>query len=62
MYGDLTEADGHYGGSKGRRWKVDWDRTPQPIEVKLKCLRGVKDKLPGAHLKTTSLINQSSCV
>ena len=47
MYGDLTEADGHYGGSKGRRWKVDWDRTPQPIEVKLKCLRGVKDKLPG---------------
>ena len=46
MYGDLTEADGHYGGSKGRRWKVDWDRTPQPIEVKLKCLRGVKDKLP----------------
>ena len=40
------EADGHYGGSKGRRWKVDWNRTPQPIQIKLRCLRGVKDKLP----------------
>ena len=50
MYGDLMLADGQYGGSKGRRWKVDWNRTPQPIQIKLKCLRGVKDKLPG---KTT---------
>ena len=56
MYGDLTEADGHYGGSKGRRWKVDWDRTPQPIEVKLKCLRGVKDKLPGTLLEVVTTI------
>ena len=47
MYGDLILADGQYGGSKGRRWKVDWNRTPQPIQIKLKCLRGVKDKLPG---------------
>lgn len=47
MYGDLMLADGQYGGSKGRRWKVDWNRTPQPIQIKLKCLRGVKDKLPG---------------
>ena len=47
MYGDLTFADGQYGGSKGRRWKIDWNRTPQPIQIKLKCLRGVKDKLPG---------------
>ena len=38
-YGDLTEAEGHYGGSKGRRWKVDWDKTPQPIQIKLGCLR-----------------------
>jgi len=47
FYGDLMLADGTYGGSKGRRWKVDWDKTPQPIQVKLKCLRGVRDKLPG---------------
>lgn len=47
MYGDLSMADGEYGGAKGRRWKLDWRRTPQPIQIKLKCLRGVKDKLPG---------------
>ena len=47
MYGELVMADGEYGGSKGRRWKVDWNRSPQPIQVKLKCLRGIKDKLPG---------------
>ncbi len=41
------EADGHYAGSRGRRWKVDWERTPQPVEIKLRCLRGVRDKLPG---------------
>lgn len=46
MYGDLMMADGEYGGSKGRRWKVDWNKSPQPIQIKLKCLRGVKDKLP----------------
>ena len=50
FYGNLTEAEGQFGGSQGRRWKVDWDKTPQPIEVKLKSLRGVKDKLPGASL------------
>ena len=49
MYGDLMMADGQYGGSKGRRWKVDWNRAPQPIQIKLKCLRGVKDKLPGTE-------------
>ena len=47
MYGDLSLADGEYGGAKGRRWKLDWVYTPQPIQIKLKSLRGVKDKLPG---------------
>ena len=46
MYGDLVFADGVYGGSQGRRWKVDWSRAPQPIQIRLKCLRGVKDKIP----------------
>ena len=45
-YGDLLEGDGEYGGSKGRRWRIDWNKTPQPIEVKLRCLRGIKDKVP----------------
>ena len=53
FYGDLMTSEGQYGGSRGRRWKVDWNKTPQPIQVKLKCLRGVKDKLPG---QSTDLI------
>ena len=47
MYGGLDKADGEYGGTKGRRWKLDWDQAPQPIQIKLKTLRGVRDKLPG---------------
>lgn len=59
MYGDLTFADGQYGGSKGRRWKIDWNRAPQPIQIKLKCLRGVKDKLPGSrYVLMVSLYNR----
>lgn len=59
MYGDLILADGQYGGSKGRRWKVDWNRTPQPIQIKLKCLRGVKDKLPaGRYVLMVSLYDR----
>lgn len=58
-YGDLATGDGYYGGSKGRRWKVDWERTPQPIQVKLKSLRGVKDKLPGGrYVVMVSLYNR----
>ncbi|XP_074656241.1 uncharacterized protein LOC141909627 [Tubulanus polymorphus] len=59
MYGDLQVADGDYGGSKGRRWKVDWTKTPQPVQVKLKSLRGVKDKLPGGrYVIVTSLYDR----
>ncbi|XP_015709991.2 orofacial cleft 1 candidate gene 1 protein isoform X1 [Coturnix japonica] len=29
--------------------KVDCSKTPQPIEVHIKCLRGVKDKVPKGH-------------
>ncbi|KAL8561388.1 hypothetical protein ACOMHN_063315 [Nucella lapillus] len=59
FYGDLMTSEGQYGGSRGRRWKVDWNRTPQPIQVKLKCLRGVKDKLPGGrYVLIVSLYNR----
>jgi len=49
MYGDLVFTDGEYDGSKCRRWKVDWIRTPQPIQIKLKCFRGIKNKLPASR-------------
>ncbi|XP_057308593.1 uncharacterized protein LOC130646936 [Hydractinia symbiolongicarpus] len=59
MYGDLIFADGQYGGSKGHRWKIDWNRAPQPIQIRLKCLRGVKDKLPGSrYVLMVSLYNR----
>ena len=52
MYGDLMEVEGMYGGSKGRRWKVDWEKTPQPVQIKLKVMRGVKDKVPGDFMQS----------
>ena len=41
MYGDLILADSQYGGNNGRRWKVDWNKAPQPVQIKLRCLRGL---------------------
>ncbi|XP_072104762.1 uncharacterized protein ofcc1 [Mobula birostris] len=46
LYGDLTEVKKQYNGVQGCRWKVEWSGTPQPAQIHLKCLRGVKDKLP----------------
>jgi hypothetical protein len=35
----------------GRRFRVEWDLTPQPIEMRVHCLRAVKNKLPkGAYV------------
>ena len=41
MYGGLILADSQYGGNNGRRWKVDWNKAPQPVQIKLRCLRGL---------------------
>ena len=46
LYGDLVIADEQYGGARGRRWRVEWTETPQPIQVKINCIRGLKDKIP----------------
>lgn len=35
---------------------MDWSATPQPIQIQLKCLRGVKDKVPqGSYTLKVSL-------
>ena len=34
---------------KGRRWKVDWTKAPQPVQIKIKSLRGIRDKLPASR-------------
>ena len=46
LYGDLLIANEQYGGARDRRWRVEWNRTPQPIQIKINCIRGVKDKIP----------------
>ncbi|XP_045180354.2 uncharacterized protein LOC123539694 isoform X3 [Mercenaria mercenaria] len=59
FFGDLMMTEVQYGGTRGRRWKVDWNLTPQPVQVKLKCLRGVKDKLPrGRYVMMVSLYDR----
>ncbi|XP_069776944.1 uncharacterized protein ofcc1 isoform X2 [Narcine bancroftii] len=57
LYGDLTEVRHHCSGVQGlRRWKVEWAGTPQSIQIQLKCLRGVKNKLPnGKYIVKVSL-------
>ena len=42
----MVIADEQYGGARGRRWRVEWTETPQPIQVKINCIRGLKDKIP----------------
>ena len=46
LYGDLVVADEQYGGARGRRWRVEWTKSPQPIQIKINCIRGLKDKIP----------------
>ena len=49
LYGDLEREHGYYGAIKGRRWKVDWAKAPQPVQIKIKTLRGIRDKLPSSR-------------
>ncbi|XP_078073104.1 uncharacterized protein ofcc1 [Mustelus asterias] len=40
-------------------WIVEWSGTPQPVQIQLKCLRAVKDKLPkGQFILRISLCGQ----
>ncbi|XP_076802649.1 uncharacterized protein LOC143446753 isoform X2 [Clavelina lepadiformis] len=59
FFGDLVFADSQYGGSKGRRWRVEWTKTPQPIQIKLRCVRGIRDKVPkGRYVLMVSLYDR----
>ena len=48
-YGQLTVADGIYGGTKRRRWRLDWSHTPQPLQIRIDALRGLCDKAPAGR-------------
>ncbi|XP_055490759.1 uncharacterized protein ofcc1 isoform X4 [Leucoraja erinacea] len=59
LYGDLTEVNHQYDGVQDCHWKVEWSGTPQPVHIQLKCLRGVKDKLPkGWYILRVSLLSR----
>ncbi|MBN3321004.1 OFCC1 protein, partial [Atractosteus spatula] len=45
-YGELTESGTQSNGEQGLRWQVGWRKAPQPVEIQIRCLRGVRDKLP----------------
>uniref|UniRef100_A0A8D2LZI4 Orofacial cleft 1 candidate gene 1 protein n=1 Tax=Zonotrichia albicollis TaxID=44394 RepID=A0A8D2LZI4_ZONAL len=45
-FGNLTDVNTGLNGAAGPRGKVDCSKMPQPLEIHLRCLRGVKDKVP----------------
>ncbi|XP_069046981.1 uncharacterized protein ofcc1 [Lepisosteus oculatus] len=45
-YGELTESGTQSNREQGLRWQVGWSKAPQPVEIQIRCLRGVRDKLP----------------
>ena len=43
----------------GRRWRVEWTKTPQPIKIQLKLIRGLRDKAPaGRYVLMISLYDR----
>ncbi|XP_056593647.1 uncharacterized protein LOC130412876 [Triplophysa dalaica] len=59
QYGDIIEETGStdmLGIGTDLRWEIEWTKTPQPIEVRVLCLRAVREKLPkGLYSLTVSL-------
>lgn len=40
----------------GRRFRVDWQGVPQPVEIRLHCIRAVRDRLPrGSYVMLSSM-------
>ena len=55
----MIVSNEQYGGARDRRWRVEWSRTPQPIQVKINCIRGLKDKIPlGRYALMVSLYDR----
>ncbi|XP_009958858.1 PREDICTED: orofacial cleft 1 candidate gene 1 protein [Leptosomus discolor] len=48
-FGNFAGVNIGLNGAAGSCGKVDCSKTPQPIEIHIKCLRGVKDKVPKGH-------------
>ncbi|XP_009277493.1 PREDICTED: uncharacterized protein LOC103898852 [Aptenodytes forsteri] len=48
-FGNLADVNTGLNGAAGPCGKVDCSKAPQLIEIHVKCLRGVKDKVPKGH-------------
>ncbi|XP_039725426.1 uncharacterized protein LOC120607731 [Pteropus medius] len=59
----LTEVTHESKGAAGPCWKVEQSQSPQPFQIQIKCLRGLKNKVPqGSYLLKVSLLGQpGSC-
>ncbi|XP_053775687.1 uncharacterized protein [Desmodus rotundus] len=51
-------------GAAGHCWQVEQSQSPQPLQIQMKCVRGLKNKAPqGSYLIKVSLLSQpGSCV
>ncbi|XP_072269459.1 uncharacterized protein [Pyxicephalus adspersus] len=57
--GNISKVNNESNGAAGLCWKGNWTDRPQPIQILLKCLRGVKDKIPKGHyVMKTSLLSR----
>ncbi|KAM4790834.1 uncharacterized protein ACIQIH_002452 [Cyanocitta cristata] len=58
-FGNLADVNAGLNGAAGPCGKVDCSKMPQPIEIHLKCLRGVKDKVPeGLYTLKVSVLSR----
>lgn len=57
--GRVREVFGELGPGEtigARRFRVDWRGMPQPVEIRLHCIRAVRDRLPrGSYLMLSSM-------
>ncbi|XP_041331282.1 uncharacterized protein LOC121357760 [Pyrgilauda ruficollis] len=58
-FGNLTDVNTGLNGAAGPCGKVDCSKMPQPLEIHLRCLRGVKDKVPkGLYTLKVSVLSR----
>lgn len=48
-YGDLVPSEDVNDSLNRRHFELDWSMAPQPIEIEVHALRGLRDKLPQGH-------------
>eukprot|EP00055_Hartaetosiga_balthica_P017070 m.111621 g.111621 ORF g.111621 m.111621 type:complete len:1086 (-) comp9241_c0_seq1:71-3328(-) len=45
-YGHLVLRDGVFSGTRTRKWRLEWEHTPQSVKISIVSLRGLRDKVP----------------